>query len=386
MSTEANRKKGISTTILHSGYEPSEDNGAVIPPLHLSTTFQIGNTGGYDYSRSGNPTRDILERTLAELEGADFALAFSSGSAALANVVALLHPGEEILFSADAYGGTYRYIADVYGKKGGTHHISDLTDIIQTEKVLESENVKIVWLETPTNPLLRVTDIAVLAEAAHKHGAILVVDNTFATPIMQKPLDLGADMVAYSTTKYINGHSDSVGGALITRDAKLHDLLKYSQNATGSMLSPFDSWMTLRGLRTLELRVQRHVENARQIADMLDKHPKVFKVYYPGLFSGSQAEIVSRQMSLPGAMVSFEIDAKYDVQVFIKALKYFPLAESLGGVESLIDHPASMTHASIPAVEREKIGLTDGLLRLSVGIENAEDLLEDLTQALDKLG
>jgi cystathionine beta-lyase/cystathionine gamma-synthase len=385
MSTEANRKPGVSTRILHSGYSPSEDNGAVIPPLHLSTTFQMGNTGGYDYSRSGNPTREILERTLAELENADFALAFSSGSAALANVVALLHPGEEILFSADAYGGTYRYIADVYGKKGGTHHISDLTDIVQTEKILAAENVKIVWVETPTNPLLRVTDIAALADIVHKHGAILVVDNTFATPIVQKPLDLGADVVAYSTTKYINGHSDSVGGALITRDEKLYELLKYSQNATGSMLSPFDSWLTLRGLRTLELRVQRHVKSARQIADMLQRHPKVSKVYYPGLFDGSQGEIVAKQMALPGGMVSMEIDAKYDVQTFIGALKYFPLAESLGGVESLIDHPASMTHASIPAVEREKIGLSDGLLRLSIGIENAEDLLADLMQALDKL-
>jgi len=385
MSTETSREQGVSTRIIHSGYRPSEDNGAVIPPLHLSTTFQIGNSGGYDYSRSGNPTRDILERTLAALEGAEFALAFSSGSAALANVVAQLHPGEEILFSVDAYGGTYRYITDVYGKKGGTHHISDLTDIAQTEEVLAAENVKIVWVETPTNPLLRVTDIAALAEVVHKHGAILVVDNTFATPIMQKPLELGADVVAYSTTKYINGHSDSVGGALITRDAALHDLLKYSQNATGSMLSPFDSWMTLRGLRTLELRVQRHVENARQIADMLAKHPKVSKVYYPGLFSGSQGEIVARQMSLPGAMVSMEIDAKYDVQTLIAALKYFPLAESLGGVESLLDHPATMTHASVPAAEREKIGLTNGLLRLSIGIENVEDLLEDLTQALDKL-
>jgi cystathionine beta-lyase/cystathionine gamma-synthase len=385
MAQKPKPKKGITTSILHHGYVPDEHHGAIIPPLHLTTTFESGNARGYDYSRSGNPTREMLEQALAHMEGAQFALAYSSGSAALANVVAHLHRDEEILFSADAYGGTYRYITQVHGKKGGTHNISDLTDLAQTEAVLMSKNVKIVWVETPTNPLLKVVDIAALAEIVHKHEAILVVDNTFATPIIQKPLELGADVVAYSTTKYINGHSDSIGGALVMQDEKLYEQFKFLQNATGAMLSPFDSWLTLRGMRTLELRMQRHVENATKIAAMLQDHSKISRVYYPALFTGSQGEIVAKQMALPGGIVSVEIDAKYDVRQFIAALELFPLAESLGGVESLIDHPASMTHASIPASEREKIGLTDGLLRLSVGIENAEDLLADLEQALAKL-
>jgi cysteine-S-conjugate beta-lyase len=385
MAPEPKPKRGVTTSILHHGYLPGEHHGAIIPPLHLTTTFEIGNTRGYDYSRSGNPSREMLEQALAEMEGATFALAYSSGSAALANVVAHLHRDEEILFSADAYGGTYRYITQVYSKKGGTHNISDLTDLAQTEALLASKNIKIVWVETPTNPLLKVTDIAGLAEIVHKHGAILVVDNTFATPIIQRPLELGADVVAYSTTKYINGHSDSIGGALVMRDEKLYEQFKFLQNATGSMLSPFDSWLTLRGMRTLELRVQRHVENATKIAAMLQSHPKVSRVYYPGLFTGSQGEIVAKQMALPGGIVTFEVEAKRNVRQFIAALELFPLAESLGGVESLIDHPATMTHAAIPASEREKIGLTDGLLRLSVGIENADDLLADLEQALEKL-
>jgi len=385
VTNEPKPKKGVTTNMLHHGYVPDEHHGAIIPPLHLTTTFESGNRHGYDYSRSGNPTRAALEQALAGLEGAKFALAYSSGSAALANVVAHLHQGEEILFSADAYGGTYRYITQVHGKKGGTHNISDLTDLGQTEAILASKNVKIVWVETPTNPLLKVVDIAALADIVHKHGALLVVDNTFATPIIQKPLELGANVVAYSTTKYINGHSDSVGGALVMQDESLYEQFKLLQNATGAMLSPFDSWLTLRGMRTLELRMQRHVENATQIAEMLENHPKVSRVYYPGLFTGSQGEIVTKQMALPGGIVSFEIDAKYDAQRFIAALELFPLAESLGGVESLIDHPASMTHASIPPSEREKIGLTDGLLRLSVGIENVEDLLADVASALDTL-
>lgn len=374
---------GFSTIATHSGYTPNDDDGAIIPPIHLTTTFKFGNKNEYDYSRSGNPTRKVLEQTLGALDGGKYALVYSSGSAALANIGALLEKGQGILFSSDAYGGTYRYITKVLAPQGLPHYIADLTDITAAKKLLGEHDIKIVWVETPTNPLLKVTDIRKLADAAHEAGAILVVDNTFATPILQQPLAHGADIVAYSTTKYINGHSDSIGGALVMNDGGLYERLAFLQNAIGAILSPFDSWLTLRGLRTLELRMDRHVASASQIATFLQAHPKIKKVYYPGLFTGEQGKIVKKQMKGPGGIISVELRETYDVQKFLKALKYFPLAESLGGVESLIDHPASMTHASIPKKEREKIGLSDGLFRLSVGIENVEDLLADLKQALE---
>lgn len=402
-------KKGFSTIAIHSSYKPSKEDGAIIPPIHLTTTFKAGNKGGfndnslsfeewekeaktkfnnggssYDYSRTVNPTRIILEQTIAELDNNTYGLAYSSGSAALANIVALLKPNEEILFSTDAYGGTYRFIVRVAGVQGIKYQITDLTDYKKTEDILKNNNVKIIWAETPTNPLLKVVDIEKLSILAKKYKSLLVVDNTFASPIIQQPANLGADIVAYSTTKYINGHSDVVGGALTTSNQDLYTTLKFLQNSIGAILSPFDSWMTLRGLRTLELRIKRHVDNAEKIAEFLKSHKKIKKVYYPGLFKGEQGEIVKKQMKRPGGMISVELNEKYDVQKFLSALEYFPLAESLGGVESLIDHPASMTHASIPKIEREKIGLSDGLFRISVGIENTEDLLEDLTQALEK--
>ena len=375
---------GITTKATHAGYTPNNEHGAVIPPLHLSTTFTFGNEGGYEYSRSGNPTRQVLEQTLAALEDARFALACSSGSAVLAAVSALLQGDQSILFSSDAYGGTYRYLTKVLDSKKS--HTVDFTDLTAVQTVLKTyPDVRIVWLETPTNPLLKVADIAKIAELAHAHQALLVVDNTFATPVLQQPLALGADIVVYSTTKYINGHSDSIGGSLSTNSQELYDQLKFLQNAMGSMLSPFDSWLTLRGVRTLELRMKQHVANAEALVEVLHGHPKVEKVYYPALFTGTQGNIVKKQQSHGGAIISVELAEKYDARKFTDALRYFPLAESLGGVESLIDHPASMTHASIPKAERKKIGLSDGLLRLSVGIENTEDLVKDVGQALAKL-
>jgi cystathionine gamma-lyase len=374
---------GITTKLLHSGYEPDDEHGAVIPPLYLSTTFKFENDRGYDYSRAGNPTREALESTLAVMDDGNYALAYSSGSAALANVAALLEKGQDLLFSSDAYGGTYRYVSQVLSKQSVNHHVVDLTDLDATAKILAVNPVKIIWVETPTNPLLKVTDISALADLAHSHGALLAVDNTFATPVVQKPLTLGADIVAYSTTKYINGHSDSIGGALVVRDEELYAKLKFLQNAIGAILSPFDSWLTLRGLRTLELRMERHIKNATAISAILADHPKVKKVNYPGLFTGKQGEIVARQMAAPGAIISAELTPDCDIQKFFGALTLLPLAESLGGVESLIDHPASMTHASIPQAEREKIGLSDELFRISVGIENVDDLLEDITRALN---
>jgi cystathionine beta-lyase/cystathionine gamma-synthase len=403
------RQRGFSTKALHTFYKPNKEDGAVIPPIHMSTTFEFGNEGGYydgsvsreaweadkefkfsndythyDYSRTINPTRHILEHTMAELDNNKYGLAYSSGSAVLANIVALLKPGEEILFSTDAYGGTYRFIVRAAGSQGVQHRIADLTDAQQTEAVLKAHKIKIIWLETPTNPLLKVTDIAKLSGLARQYGALLVVDNTFASPILQQPSALGADIVVYSTTKYINGHSDVVGGVLTTSNSELYPRLKFLQNSIGAILSPFDSWMTLRGLRTLELRIQRHSDNAEKIAEFLSNHKKVKRVFYPGLFTGEQGAIVAKQMKRSGGMVSIEIDDAYDVKKFLDALEYFPLAESLGGVESLVDHPASMTHASIPKEKREKIGLSDGLLRLSIGIENVDDLIGDLEQALNR--
>jgi cystathionine gamma-lyase len=384
-TASAHMKKGYTTLALHSHYRPNQVSGDIIPPIHVSTTFQMGNDGKYDYSRSGNPTREVLENTMAALDHMTYGLAYSSGSAALANIVTLLKPGEKILFSSDAYGGTYRFIVNVAASQGVEYVIADFTDLSQAEKALSQGNIKIVWVETPTNPLLKVVDIEKLAKLTHDQGAKLVVDNTFMSPILQQPAELGADMVVYSTTKYINGHSDSIGGAVTLNDPALYEQLKFLQNAIGAILSPFDAWLTLRGIRTLELRMERHVTNARHLAQMLNEHPKIKKVYYPEFFTGEQKAIVEKQMKAPGGMISIEIDESSDPQKFIQALEYFPLAESLGGVESLLDHPASMTHASIPKSEREKIGLSDGLLRISVGIENTEDLARDLEQALQKL-
>lgn len=376
---------GITTNLLHSGYDTNDEHGAIIPPLHLTTTFQFGNDKGYDYSRSGNPTREILEATLAKLDGAKYGLAYSSGSAALANIAALLHEGEDILFSSDAYGGTYRYITKVLARTGIKHHITDFTDLQAVELLLQEHPIKVIWIETPTNPLLKVADIRALADVAHANNALLVVDNTFLTPVAQRPIEHGADIVVYSTTKFINGHSDSIGGSLALNDEKLYEELKFLQNAIGAILSPFDAWLTLRGLRTLELRIQRHTENALKIVEVLKASDKIKKIYHPSVFIGEQAAIVKRQQLSPGSIISVELADDVDPQKFLGALQYFPLAESLGGIDSLIDHPATMTHASIPPEERAKIGLTDGLFRISVGIENGDDLVADIKQALANL-
>lgn len=377
---------GFSTKAIHSGYEPNDEDGAVIPPIHLTTTFRHGNLKEYEYSRSGNPTREVLERVLAELDGNTNGYAFSSGSAALAIVVSLLEKGKKMLFSSDVYGGTYRYVVQVASKAGAEYGIVDFTDEQAVEKALNGNDIGLVWLETPTNPLLKVTDMQWLADLAHNSGALFAVDNTFASPILQSPAEHGADLVVYSTTKYMNGHSDSVGGAITTSDKKLAEKIWFTQNAMGNMLSPFDSWLTLRGLKTLELRMNRHIENADAVLKVFQSHQAVSAVYYPGHGDSRQSNIVKKQMLHPGAMLSFELKDGLDPQEFIKALQHIPLAESLGGIESLLDHPASMTHASIPKEEREKIGLSDGLFRLSVGIENAEDLVTDITQALDEAG
>jgi cystathionine gamma-lyase len=371
----------ISTQAIRSGYQPHRHDGAVQPPLHLSSTFVHGNEQGYEYSRSGNPTRDIFERLLADLEGGQYGLAFSSGSAALALIAELFAPGEHVIFSTDAYGGTYRYFTKVGGPRGLQYSTVDTTVLAEIEAAIRP-GTKMIWIETPTNPLLKINDIAAIAELAKRHGFLLVVDNTFATPVSQLPLSLGADMVVHSTTKYLNGHSDSIGGAVVLNDVQLFEKLKFLQNAIGAILSPFDAWLQIRGLRTLVLRMKQHEENGRLIFEYLKSHPLVKSIYYPGDPTSPYKKIVQKQMKLVPGMISFELDVDLETSVkFLKSLKLFTMAESLGGVESLIEHPASMTHASIPREERLKIGLTDGLIRMSVGIEDGQDLLDDLRQA-----
>jgi len=378
----------FSTKAIHIGQEADSATGATIVPIYQTSTFTqeaIGVLKGYDYSRSGNPTRSALEESLASLENGFFGLAFASGLAAETAVLSILKPGDNIVASDDLYGGTYRLFTAIFGNLGITTTFVDATNLNSIEEAI-SENTKIIWVETPTNPLLKLTDIESVSKISKSHNVILVVDNTFATPYFQQPLDLGADIVVHSTTKYINGHSDVVGGAVILNDETLYEKIKFYQNAAGGILGPFDSWLTLRGLKTLAVRMKQHEQNAQRIAEVLLISPHVLSVNYPGLSSHPQYELAKRQLKGFGGMISFEINGGIDeVNKFVKNLKIFSLAESLGGVESLVAHPAQMTHASIPQAEREKIGITDNLIRLSVGIEDIEDLVADLEYALSSV-
>jgi len=403
----------FSTKAIHVGQEADTATGATIVPIYQTSTFtqeEIGKTKGYDYSRSDNPTRAALESTIASLENGKFGLAFASGLAAETAVLSILRPGDNIVAMNDLYGGTYRLFTQVLAHQGITTTFVDGTDLNNVESAI-TKNTKLIWVETPTNPLLKLTDISAVSDIAKEQNVLLVVDNTFATPYFQKPLDLGADIVVHSTTKYINGHSDVVGGAVITSNADLNEKIKFYQNSAGAILGPFDSWLTLRGLKTLSVRMEKHEKNAIKIANALVKHPNVLKVNYPGLESHPQHELAKKQMSGFGGMISFEVNglraeaegqnrtfdrnAVYreqpsngniaEVNKFVKELKIFSLAESLGGVESLVSHPAQMTHASIPAEQRKVLGINDNLIRLSVGIEDEEDLIADLKYALDSV-
>jgi len=365
--------------------------GDVVTPIHLASTFARKEvdkpTAGYEYSRSGNPSRAALEKKLAALENANFGLAFSSGLAAeTVLALSLLKSGDHVVCFDDLYGGTIRLFNSVFKEQYNIDFsYVDARDPLNIQKAIK-ENTKIVWLETPTNPLMKLCDIKAIAQIAKKKGILVVVDNTFMSPYFQKPLDLGADIVVHSTTKYLNGHSDSVGGALITNSEKLFEKLKFNQNAIGAILSPFDSFLITRGIKTLGLRMEKHNTNAQKIAEYLDEHPKVKKVFYPGLKTNPQYELAKEQMSGFGGMLSFEIKGGLkEAKHFLEQVNYFLLAESLGGVKSLIEHPAIMTHASLPKEEREKVGITDSLIRVSVGIEDVKDLLEDLKQALEKV-
>lgn len=384
-----NEQPGFATRAVHVGQGPDAATGAVVQPIHLATTFAqegIGRHGGFEYARSNNPTREQLERCLASLENGRHALAFASGLAATTTAMLLLDPGDHVVYMEDAYGGTYRLFDKVMRRYGITFSAVDASKPGAIEGAM-NERTRLVWIETPTNPRLRIVDIAAAAAAAHRRSAALAVDSTFASPYVQRPLELGADIVMHSSTKYLGGHSDVVGGCLVTSSEELAERLRFHQNAAGAVPSPFDCWLLLRGLKTLALRVQRQSDNALAIARHLDAHPAVSAVHYPGLASHPQHELAARQMGgVFGGMVSFELADEAAAVRVLEALRLFLLAESLGAVESLAEHPGLMTHTSVPPEERRRIGLGDGLLRLSVGVEDVADLIADLDQALQQAG
>lgn len=378
----------FNTKVIHGNQHHDPSTGAVMPPVYQTSTFVQTSPGvplaeGYEYSRFANPTRTALEQALASIENGVKGLAFASGLAATDSVMKLLKPGDEVIAMDDLYGGTYRMFARIYQEFGIKFHFIDMTNFEKFQSLI-NENTKLVWVETPTNPLMKLADIAKIAKITKKHNLLFAVDNTFATPYLQKPLDLGADIVMHSATKYLGGHSDVIAGALIVKDEALGEKLHFAQFATGGTLGPMDSYLVLRGIKTLHLRVQRHCENGAKVAEYLVNHPKVATVYYPGLESHPNHEIAKKQMIGGfGGMVSFTFKsgAKADAIKMLEKVKVFTLAESLGGVESLANHPALMTHASIPEEKRKEIGITDDLVRLSVGVEDISDLLADLEQA-----
>lgn len=376
----------FATKAIHAGVEPDPSTGAIMTPIFQTSTYvqaAPGDHKGYEYSRTQNPTRDALQASLAALENGKHGLCFASGMAAIDAVVKLLEPGDEVVSTNDLYGGTYRLFTKIYQGFGVKFKFVPMADTSATEAAI-TPKTKLIWVETPTNPLLNVIDIKAMADLAKKNGCILVVDNTFASPYLQTPLDLGADIVMHSVTKYIGGHSDVVMGALITKDDDLAERLAFIQNSSGAVPGPMDSFLVLRGIKTLHIRMQRHCENGKKVAEFLVQHPKVDKVYWPGLESHPNHEVAMSQMNDFGGMMSFTMvgDSLDDANRFLSSTKLFTLAESLGGVESLLGHPASMTHASIPREERIKNGLADSLIRLSVGLEDVDDLLEDLKNAL----
>lgn len=376
----------FATKAIHAGQEPDPSTGAIMTPIFQTATYAqagLGENKGFEYSRTSNPTRSVLEACMAALEDGKYGLAFASGMAAESAILSLLSAGDHIVSCDDLYGGSYRIFERVMRRYTVETSYVPADDLDAYEKAIRP-NTKMVWLETPTNPLLRLVDIRAIAEMAHRHKLLVVVDNTFASPYFQQPLKLGADIVVHSTTKYINGHSDVVGGALVLNDEEAYEAIKFYQNAAGGVPSPFDAWLILRGIKTLAVRMRQHEENARAVAGFLAEHPRVEKVYYPGLVSHPDHELAKRQMSGFGGMVSFQPKGSFvDIAQMVRRFKVFALAESLGGVESLVCHPASMTHGSIPKDIRESRGLTDTLLRLSVGIEDKEDLMRDLEQALE---
>jgi len=375
----------FNTLAIHAGQQPDPTTGAIITPVYLTSTYVQEGPGehkGYEYSRTKNPTRKALEDCLAALEGAKYGAAFSSGCAAADAIMHLLDAGDHVVCSDDVYGGTFRLFDKVFKRLGLNFSFVDLSNPANLESAM-TPKTKAVWLETPTNPMLKLIDLARVAEVAKKRGLFSICDNTFMSPYFQRPIELGVDVVVHSTTKYLNGHSDCVGGFACTSNKNLADRIYFLQNAIGGVASPMDSFLVLRGVKTLGIRMQRHAENAGKVVEFLATHPKVQKVTYPGLSIHPQHQLAKRQMSGFGGMATFEIRGGLEsARAFLKAVKIFACAESLGGVESLIEHPAIMTHASVPKETREKLGIADGFIRLSVGIEEAQDLIDDLAQAL----
>ena len=376
----------FNTKVIHGGQKPDEAYGAVMPPIYQTSTYAQTTPGGhkgYEYSRSANPTRTALEESLASIEHGKYGLAFGSGLAAIDAVLKLLGPGDEVISTNDLYGGSYRIFKRIFEKYGIVFHFVGMQGVDAIKEKING-NTKLIWVETPTNPMMNIIDIAAIAKISKEHQVLLAVDNTFATPYLQQPLNLGADIVMHSATKYLGGHSDTVVGGLVVKDKELADRLYFIQNASGAVCGPMDSFLVLRGIKTLHVRMQRHCENGKKVAEYLAQHPKIEKVYWPGFEDHPNHAVAKSQMKDFGGMISFIVKGSSygDAIQILEKLKVFTLAESLGGVESLVGHPASMTHASIPKEEREKSGVVDALIRLSVGLEDAEDLINDLEQAI----
>lgn len=376
--------KNIESALIHGGIYGDEYTKAVNVPIYQTSTYEqngIGETPKWEYSRTGNPTRAALEALIAELESGTAGFAFASGMAAITAVLSLFHTGDKILISSNVYGGTFRVLDKIFNNFGIGYSIEDTTNIPELEKKITSD-VKAILVESPANPLLTVTDLKAVADIAKKYHILSIVDNTFMTPYLQRPIELGIDIVIHSATKYLGGHSDVVAGLVVVNDSELAKKLAFIQNSTGGVLGPFDSFLLIRGIKTLAVRLDRHVENAEKAAHFLKEHKAVKKVYYPGLPDAQGYAINKKQAKNGGVMISFELYENYNIKKFFKSLKFVALAESLGGVESLVCHPATMTHASIPYEIRQKIGITDGLIRLSIGIENIDDILSDIAQAI----
>lgn len=379
----------FGTKAIHAGISPDPSTGAIMTPIFQTSTYVQKSPGehqGYEYSRTHNPTRTALQQNLAALENGKYGLCFASGLAAIDAILKLLNPGDEVISTNDLYGGTYRLFTKVFEKYGIKFQFVSMANPDMLEQFI-TPNTKLIWVETPTNPMMNIIDVEAVAAMAKKHQVLMAVDNTFATPYLQNPLDQGADIVMHSVTKYLAGHSDVVMGAIVVNDSKLAEELAFLQNACGAVPGPQDCFLVLRGIKTLHIRMERHCQNGKTIAAYLKNHPKVAKVYWPGFEDHPNHGVAKRQMRDFGGMISFTLEADQKESAFrlMENLEYFSLAESLGGVESLCGHPASMTHASIPRAEREKVGLSDSLIRLSVGIEDAEDLKRDIAQALDKI-
>ncbi len=379
----------FATKTIHAGLGPDPATGAIMTPIYQTSTYVqegIGQHKGYTYSRSGNPTRNALEQNIAALENGKFGACFGSGMAAIDAVLKMLKPGDEVIATNDLYGGSYRLFTSIFANFGIVFHFVDMSDIQCIAQTINT-NTKLIWVETPTNPMLNIIDLHAVADIAQSAGALLAVDNTFATPYLQNPLDLGADIVMHSATKYLGGHSDVMMGVLVCQDPQIAQKIYHIQNSSGAIAGPMDSFLVLRGIKTLHVRMQRHCENGEKIARWLSLHPKVEHVYWPGLETHLNHDIAKKQMRGFGGMISFSLKENRlkDAQKLVSNTKLFALAESLGGVESLIGHPASMTHASIPQVDREKLGIVDSLIRLSVGIEDSVDLIVDMDKAMNSI-